>query len=273
MAWKKDDSGNFAVDNNGNPVWVTDTGEDKSVDYLAMSKSIRDANFESKNRKDEIRGLKEKLAIFDGIEDLSVWKDEAIKAIEAQKNAPDKDKELEVQIASRIESATNSLKAQMSEKDRKLGEKDKAIKDLTAQLNNMKVRTEVQASKILNERIKPEDRPFIRRELERAGAVDADGKVFFHYDDGSVIYGDNGLNATADEAITQIIEKLGIDPKTKLLSQDDTTGSGGNANQNGKFNSNQVNPWKKETWNLTEQMKITNNDPALAQRLKQAAGL
>jgi len=42
-------------------------------------------------------------------------------------------------------------------------------------------------------------------------------------------------------------------------------GSGGAGNRSGK------NPFRKETWNLTEQMKLQKTDPRLAQRLKAAA--
>jgi hypothetical protein len=44
-------------------------------------------------------------------------------------------------------------------------------------------------------------------------------------------------------------------------------GSGGGATGNRSVR----NPFKKETWNLTEQMKIQKSDPALAARLKAAA--
>ena len=43
------------------------------------------------------------------------------------------------------------------------------------------------------------------------------------------------------------------------------SGSGGAGNRSAK------NPFRKETWNLTEQMKIQKSDPALAARLKAAA--
>ncbi len=42
-------------------------------------------------------------------------------------------------------------------------------------------------------------------------------------------------------------------------------GSGGAGNRSVK------NPFRKETWNLTEQMKLQKSDPALAARLKAAA--
>ena len=43
--------------------------------------------------------------------------------------------------------------------------------------------------------------------------------------------------------------------------------SGGGARPQGL----QKNPFKKETWNLTEQMRLQKSDPQLAARLKAAA--
>ena len=45
------------------------------------------------------------------------------------------------------------------------------------------------------------------------------------------------------------------------------TGSG----SGGAGNRSVMNPFRKETWNLTEQMKLHKTDPALAARLKAAA--
>lgn len=272
MAWKKDDKGAFVLDGE-NPIWVTDSGEEKSVDYPAMSKSLREASTESRQRKEKLRELEDRYALFKDIEDLAAWKAEADKAFETVKNLSEKDKEFEMQLAEKVAAATGTLKAQMADKDKKLAEKDKAIADQTSRLNSLLVKSHVQSSKILNERLKPEDKPLIRRELERAGRVDADGKIYFVYDDGTTIYaGEDSHNATADEAVTLIMERLGIDPKTKLLSQNDTSGSGGNPNTSGSING-EVNPWKKETWNLTKQSEISVKDPARAKQLKAAAGL
>ena len=53
------------------------------------------------------------------------------------------------------------------------------------------------------------------------------------------------------------------------------TNSGGGAASNssgGAGNNRSVkNPFRKETWNLTEQMKLQKTDPQLAARLKAAA--
>jgi hypothetical protein len=47
----------------------------------------------------------------------------------------------------------------------------------------------------------------------------------------------------------------------------DASGGGGNA----RANRSVKNPFRKETWNLTEQMKLAKTDPQLAARLKAAA--
>jgi hypothetical protein len=49
-------------------------------------------------------------------------------------------------------------------------------------------------------------------------------------------------------------------------------GAAGNSAGGGTGSNRSVkNPFRKETWNLTEQMRITKSDPTLAARLKAAA--
>lgn len=48
-------------------------------------------------------------------------------------------------------------------------------------------------------------------------------------------------------------------------------GAAGNASGGGASTRVQKNPFRRETWNLTEQMKLQKTDPALAARLKAAA--
>lgn len=71
---------------------------------------------------------------------------------------------------------------------------------------------------------------------------------------------------------------LGIDEQLKALQQSDPylfgdSGKvGGGTNPPGVGNP-EVNPWKKETWNLTMQGKILREDPAKATRMKAEAGV
>lgn len=249
MAWKKDNEGHFIADGNGNPVYVSDMGEDIPVDYPAVSRKLREASAESRNRKEKLRQYEEKLAHFDGIEDLGAWAQEAREALEFRKNAPEKDKDIKAQVDAQIEARTASLRAQLGERDKKLAEKEKEIAAITAKLNKLVIQEDVRGSRLLRERVSPEIAAFIEREMIRAGSVDETGKAYYRYEDGEAIFGDAG-NASIDEAIPLFLKKMGKDPAKFILSQDLSKGAGGLPNP-GNAGGAIRNPWKKETWNLT----------------------
>ena len=93
-------------------------------------------------------------------------------------------------------------------------------------------------------------------------AFEADGK--------SVRYGRDGLTAmTLEEWVdTQVSEA------PHLFESNAGGGAAGNASGGGagsRPQGLQKNPFKRETWNLTEQMRLQKSDPQLAARLKAAA--
>lgn len=70
---------------------------------------------------------------------------------------------------------------------------------------------------------------------------------------------------------------LGLDDQLEAIKESDPylfgdTKVGGGTNPAGAGNP-EVNPWKKETWNLTMQGKILREDPAKAARMKAEAGV
>ena len=271
MAWKKDGDGRFVADESGNPIWVTDsTGEEKGLDYPALSKRLAEANAESKTRKEKLRELEARLAPLAEIEDVPAYLEKAAQAISLMETAPDRDKDVEAQIKARLEAAAQAHNAKYAALERKLADKEKAHAEVTQKLHSLTVTTDVQGSKLLAERVKPEDRQLIQRELLRAGQVNEEGVVVYCYDDGSVIYGESGP-ANADEAIISILKKLGIDPATKLMSQHGGSGSGGNPGARGGIGGAK-NPWDKAHWNSTEQHRMTRENPELAAQLRKAAG-
>ena len=90
----------------------------------------------------------------------------------------------------------------------------------------------------------------------------------FESDGKSVRYGRDGLTAmTLDEWVdTQVAEA------PHLFESNSGGGAAGNGTGTGaKSHGLQKNPFKKETWNLTEQMRLLKSDPNLAARLKAAA--
>ena len=103
MPYKLDNQKRIVTDESGDPVWITEGGEEKTVDYPGLLKRLSEVNGQSNSRAQTIRELKEKLAIFAGIDDLKAWKDEATAAPEFKKRAPAAAKELDAKIAARLE--------------------------------------------------------------------------------------------------------------------------------------------------------------------------
>ena len=71
---------------------------------------------------------------------------------------------------------------------------------------------------------------------------------------------------------------LGLDDQLKAIQQSDPylfgeSGKVGSGTNPPGVDNAEVNPWKKETWNLTQQGKILLEDPAKATRMKAEAGI
>jgi hypothetical protein len=77
-----------------------------------------------------------------------------------------------------------------------------------------------------------------------------------------------------DMGIRELVQELKADPDfSALFEGSGTSGSGSKPNGSaGGGGSTQNNPWAKGSINLTEQMKITSSNPALAQKLRSQAG-
>lgn len=91
----------------------------------------------------------------------------------------------------------------------------------------------------------------------------------FEQDGKSVRYGKDGLTAMSLEewVDTQVSEA------PHLFESNSGSGAAGNASGGGArpHQGSAKNPFKRETWNLTEQMRLQKSDPQLAARLKAAA--
>jgi len=71
---------------------------------------------------------------------------------------------------------------------------------------------------------------------------------------------------------------LGLEDQLKTIQQSDPylfgeSGKVGSGTNPPGAGNPEVNPWKKETWNLTMQGKILREDPAKATRMKAEAGV
>jgi len=137
---KKDESGN-AVLENGHPVYVFPDGTEKPLDVPTLYTNLGKANTEAKDRRLELTELKEKMKIFDGIDDISAYKEQAEKALETVKNLEDKElvdakkvEELKAQVSSswekKLNDTKNSLEEKLKEREGLVTKKDQQIRDL-----------------------------------------------------------------------------------------------------------------------------------------------
>ena len=258
MAWKMKGEGVLELVN-GNPVWVTDTGEEKPVDYPAMSKRLADVNRESAERKEKLRGYESRYAALQDIEDFPAWLEETTKAREMAAHAGDNQKAVEEQIQLRVDAASRPLKE-------KLAAASKELEGLRANL---------QAEKVSNAFARSE---YVQKNLISAAmAADLfsgrfrlkdDGALEAVDDHGKTLYGAEGV-ATFDEAIMHFVNASPY--KAVLLKGTGGTGSGGNPSAGGGL-AGMKNPFTKESWNLTEQHKLFKENPDLYRSLKEAAG-
>lgn len=96
----------------------------------------------------------------------------------------------------------------------------------------------------------------------------ADGKIVAFDADGQIRPGKDGYTPlTLDEWVEELRSEASHLFESNSGGGASGNGSGGAGSQHGRKN-----PWKKETWNLTEQSKIARTNPTLAAQLKKAAG-
>ena len=105
----------------------------------------------------------------------------------------------------------------------------------------------------------------LKEQLSKAGVTDAD----------YLIYKQGGIDKFTFDKDGK---PVGVDDILKPLMEDKTYShlfaeKGGAYTPKGGSGSSDVNPWAKETFNLTKQGEIYKNDPAKAKVLMQEAGM
>lgn len=212
MPWKKDENG-FAQDASGNPVWVAESGEEKAVDYAALSGKLSKTAAENMQRKDELNRMKERYGWLEEVEDLPAWRADAEKALEMMRNASDSARDMEEQVRQRIEAATRPLQNSL-ETERKQRE------DLQRQLEREAVGNAFARSVFVNEKCV---NPALVYDLLHSRFRLHDGQVVAVDDDGKPIYGAEGY-AKFDEALPGLLDKSPY--KAHLLKGSQASGSG-----------------------------------------------
>jgi hypothetical protein len=248
----KVDENGFVVVKDGNAVLLNDAGEE--VMFTAPEK-VSELNRESASRRHEIKELKEKLSPFDGLDAAEIKELKAFK--ENNKDAKTQIEQIKAQIAKTYEE-------QIAGKDSVLSEKDKLIRKLS-------VSNQFVGSKFLTENT------VLPAEIAEAYF----GQYFEVRDGGSVVakFGGNdiysktkpGELASFEEAIKHIVENSAF--KDAIMRDPGQSGTGALGGQRKPATGGGVNPWMKETRNLTMQSKIASENPQLASNMKAAAGI
>jgi len=175
------------------------------------------------------------------------------------------EQELKEQSQKELQTVEQKYQSQMEQLQQKISEIDQT-KEQEKYLKKQEVVSSIAKAKgnltILEPHIAPhvqvmeENGEFVNRVVDTSGNVRLNNK---------------GEAMTIDDLVTEIAQKPefqgdGIFEKPKKPGG---SGSGGNQNDGG---SAEKNPWKKDTWNLTEQAFILKKSPEDASRLKAAAG-
>lgn len=223
MPWKKDEAGAFVVDDKGNPVFVLDGGEERSVDYPAMSKKLSEVNRESAGRKDRIRDLEEQMKAWEGIENIPDFIETARKNAESVAAFDDKQRGAEEATQARIKAATTPLEAKVAEL-----EADRAR--IVDQYHASTIRSQFGSSKFVTEELV--SAAMAQELFAKHFSVDEKGQLVGKDSTGNVIYGENGP-ADFDTALREIVKNS--PHKAYVLKGGSATGSGASAGAGGNY--------------------------------------
>ncbi len=218
MPWKiNPDTKAFELDSNGNPVFVLDGGEEKSVDYAAMSQALSKASRESAERKEKIRSLEAVVKQFDGITDIPAFLAQAKKDAEAVASFDDKQKTAEESARARIDAATAPLNAKIKELETA---NTAALNRYHTALIDAQFGT---SSYVAKELVNP---AMVKELFSKNFSVDETGRIIATGPDGNTIYDENGP-AGFESALRKLV--TGSPYKDFVLKGSTARGSGASA--------------------------------------------
>lgn len=201
MPWKRDDNGQLAFDDSGNPVRVDNDGKEYPFgdDQLDTTLSnLSKANGEAAERKKKLREMEQKLKPLEDIEDLETWRTEADKAMKTMQNLKDKD----LVDANEVE----NLKKQLSDSyEKKIQEKDKALQEKEDLVYNLMVSQNFAKSSVLEKTVLPPD---VAEAYFGKNFKIEDGQVVGYLGEDKIYSKQNpGQLASFDEALDEVIDQ------------------------------------------------------------------
>lgn len=195
MPWKMTEGGALEADTNGNPIFVLDGGEEKSVDYAAMSTALSKANREAAERKEKLREMEGRAKLFEGIEDVPAFIADAKKNADTVAALSEKEKTAEEATRARVHAAVSPLEKEIAQLK---ADKEDAISRYHRSLIDAQFGT----SKYVNEELV---NPAMVKELfSKHFSVDDEGRIIAKDANNTMIYDEDGP-AGFDSSLRKLI--------------------------------------------------------------------
>lgn len=236
--------------------------EKADKDKLYSESYVKGLRDEAAKWRTQLRAAEEKLGKLETV-DL----DEYQQLKEKAKEAEQKELETKGEWEKAKQIIIDNHAKELAKKDEAIAKKDIEIAKLQAELNNTilenAVAIEASAAKCVNPMLLS---LWMGREARVVTLDDERRVVKLFNEDGT-----HRLNSKGDPmTIKERIEEMKQDPQFAVLFEGGVAGAGSKTERGGS--GKQVNPWKKETLNLTEQGRIVRENPELAKRLATEAG-
>ena len=270
MKLKIDEKGNVEV-RDGKPVYIDDDNKEIEIDADQLFIKIKSLNSESKQRRLEIADLKKSMTIFEDIDNIEEWREEANKALTLSKNIDEsqliqagKVDELKISMKaafeSEKESILNSLQKDKTKYQEVLTAKDTLIFDLmvTSKFSSSPLFAGTDAKTILP----PEIAAKYFGHQFKVEDIEGELKVVGYNFQGKQIYSrkNPGELASFDEAIIDIIDEYPM--KDRIMK----AGASGAGTQGGKGEDTRVSDIEQLKQKYNEAVK--NRDTVQAITLK-----
>lgn len=263
-----DANGQPVLDEQGNPIFdEIEVPDGDGNDLDPKDQMIANLRKENAERRVKAKELSEQMAALEAkfaAIDLEKYDDMLKREKELEEQAAKKSGDFESMRKKLVEDSEKTLRA----KDEELNKAAANIKQLEAAMDKLVMSYEIALQASAAEAINP-------KLLELAIAQEAfveqgdDGSRSLRFKDavsGIRLSPKTGLPFTLKERL----EEMKQDPETAMLFKGGKYGTGSSSVPGGPSAGN---PWKKETFNLTEQGKITRESPDLAKRLRAEAGV
>lgn len=276
----------IAVDDKGFPVVIDDEKEEEfGIDAIGTFGQIPKLRNEAKTyrlQKEEAEKAVKLLSEHEiDTENLPDWISNAKKALDTVANLKSGDLKKAEEVDAIKKAAKEELERQIKslsdERMREVEQYQLEVGELDGLVSHLMIDQKLLASKFLTDKFAVSAEvvlPHVKKNFRVEKGEDGKRRTIGIYDDGEPILDPSNAYAHADidVALQKLTDRSLLLKSLLKGSSASGTGAGSSAmTKSGRYVSK--NPFKQETWNLTEQANLYKEDPEVYDRLKRDAGL